>query len=325
MSSILTVTSYSPDLFAAWNEFLSRSKNGTFLIDRKYMDYHADRFRDRSLMILDGKGDILSLLPAAIDGTVVSSHPGLTYGGFIIDHRMTMANMINVFDAAMKHFRDANISRFLYKAIPSCYHRKPSDEDLYCLFRAGARLVRQDVSSIVDLQDSLPWSKGKKHSLSKARRAGLTVSESTDVADFLDCLSEALARHGAKPVHSAAEVELLMTRFPGHIKLLSAKHGDSALAYVLAFDCGQAVHTQYMAARPAGREVGALDLIVSTMQSVFYRGMKYMSFGISTEQGGQKLNEGLISQKEMFGGRPIVCPQFEVDLELPLAARNLRS
>ena len=31
-----------------WNEFAQRSKNGTFLFHRSYMEYHADRFEDFS-------------------------------------------------------------------------------------------------------------------------------------------------------------------------------------------------------------------------------------------------------------------------------------
>ena len=41
---------YTPADEAAWNDFTARSRQGTFLLDRRYMDYHADRFEDFSLM-----------------------------------------------------------------------------------------------------------------------------------------------------------------------------------------------------------------------------------------------------------------------------------
>ena len=47
---------YHDGLSDAWNELVARSKNGTFLFDRRYMDYHSDRFHDCSLMIYDAKG-----------------------------------------------------------------------------------------------------------------------------------------------------------------------------------------------------------------------------------------------------------------------------
>ena len=40
----------------------------------------------------------------------------------------------------------------------------------------------------------------------------------------------------------------------------------------------------------------------------------YFDFGISTEQGGRWLNEGLIFQKEGFGARAIVYDQYTLSL-----------
>jgi hypothetical protein len=34
-----------------WNAFVRASKNGTFLFDRDYMEYHSDRFDDHSLVV----------------------------------------------------------------------------------------------------------------------------------------------------------------------------------------------------------------------------------------------------------------------------------
>lgn len=42
---------YTPERKKEWNIFIENAKNSTFLFDRNYMDYHADRFQDSSLMI----------------------------------------------------------------------------------------------------------------------------------------------------------------------------------------------------------------------------------------------------------------------------------
>ena len=34
-----------------WDDYVSRARNATFLFYRAYMDYHADRFLDHSLMV----------------------------------------------------------------------------------------------------------------------------------------------------------------------------------------------------------------------------------------------------------------------------------
>ena len=41
--------------FEAWNKLVSESKNGTFLFDRNFMDYHKHKFQDFSLMIYNEK------------------------------------------------------------------------------------------------------------------------------------------------------------------------------------------------------------------------------------------------------------------------------
>ena len=46
---------YTADKADEWNQFVAQSKNGTFLFFRNYVEYHADRFADYSLMFyLDG-------------------------------------------------------------------------------------------------------------------------------------------------------------------------------------------------------------------------------------------------------------------------------
>jgi len=45
---------YTPDRQREWDDFVGRSRNGVFLFQRAYMDYHADRFTDHSLLAYDG-------------------------------------------------------------------------------------------------------------------------------------------------------------------------------------------------------------------------------------------------------------------------------
>ncbi|MDO4232378.1 MAG: hypothetical protein Q4D19_09610 [Lautropia sp.] len=41
----------TPDDKADWDAFVRRSRNGVFLFERSYMDYHADRFADASVIV----------------------------------------------------------------------------------------------------------------------------------------------------------------------------------------------------------------------------------------------------------------------------------
>lgn len=310
----LRLVPYRPDLRGRWNAFVRASKNGTFLFDRDYMEYHADRIVDASLMAFEGDDEsaVVGVLPASRHGERIVSHGGLTYGGWVTDARMTTPAMLRLFELLRAWARDAGATAVHYKAIPRCYHRLPAEEDLYALFIQNAGLVRQDVASIIELPAAPAWAKGRKHALSKARAEGVTAEVSTDFADFHACLAEALSAHAATPVHTAAELELLAGRFPEQISLYAATRGDEAVAYVLVFDCGQTVHTQYMAARETGRRIGGLEAILYRLQTQDYAHRRYLSFGISTEQDGRVLNLGLIAQKEMFGGRAMVSSFYDL-------------
>ena len=81
---------------AEWNQFVAASKNGTFLFDRRYMDYHSDRFEDYSLMFYR-EGRLYALLPANRKGDTLQSHAGLTYGGLVMDAKTTAAATVQLF------------------------------------------------------------------------------------------------------------------------------------------------------------------------------------------------------------------------------------
>ena len=143
-----------------WDVFLGDSKNGVFLFARDYMDYHSDRFQDHSLMFYDKSDHLLATLPANLEGQTLSSHSGLTFGGMICGYDMTTATMLLIFDSLLEYMTQQGMSELIYKAIPWIYHRVPAEEDLYALFRNGARLIRRDVASTISLpmkSKVAPW------------------------------------------------------------------------------------------------------------------------------------------------------------------------
>ena len=69
-----------------------------------------------------------------------------------------------------------------------------------------------------------------------------------------------------------------------------------------------------MAANEIAREIGALDLAVSAVIEKYRDSKRWLDFGISTENGGRYLNDGLISQKEGFGGRTNVYEMWKLNI-----------
>ncbi len=311
---MIVVSRYSPSRSQEWDRFIAGSKNGTFLFYRSYMDYHAVRFEDHSLMVLDGDR-LAAVLPANVSGDCLCSHGGLTFGGLVTDTRMTAARMLAVFNAMCASLRALGIAKLIYKPVPHIFHTYPAEEDLYALFRAGAVLTQRDLASALRLETPLRWSKGRTYAVKQAEKAELRVEETSDVATFMGIVSELLQeRHNASPTHSAGELEHLMGTFPDRIKLYGAYRKRDMLAGAVVYDYGAVAHTQYLANSAAGRNCGALDLVVQALVEKFYAGKQLLSFGTSTEDQGRKLNEGLVAQKEMFGARAIAFDRYELRL-----------
>jgi hypothetical protein len=302
---------YRPTDADAWNAFVATSKNGTFLHDRHYMDYHADRFRDCSMIVRDGE-TIAALLPANRDAARAVSHQGLTYGGVISSSRMTVSRMLTAFDALVAAFRAMELNEFYYKAVPRIYQAMPSDEDLYALSRLGAELVRRDIASVVDLAQRAKPRDGRRQGGAKAAKAGVSIVESRDWAGFWRMLEAMLAaRHDSKPVHSLAEIKLLAGRFPANIRLFVAMRGEDMQGGAVIYETPLVARTQYIAATDAGRETGALDLLFLTLLDQAFAAKRYFDFGASLDASGE-LNLGLLDQKEGFGGRAVAQDQYRL-------------
>ena len=58
----------------------------------------------------------------------------------------------------------------------------------------------------------------------------------------------------------------------------------------------------------------AVDLLFHHLINGTYADVPYFDMGTSVEEGGRVLNEGLIFQKEGFGGRAVVYDTYELDL-----------
>lgn len=306
---------YSVSERESWDAFVTESKNGTFLFQRPYMDYHSDRFMDHSLLFHSDKGQLVAVLPANERSETLQSHGGLTYGGVICDASMTTPVMLEVFDALFEYMRESGFSRLVYKTMPSIYHRHPAEEDRYALFRADARLFRRDVLSVIRSDARLPLQKRRSRKVAQAQKLGLVVETSNDLGAFWAILEEnLLATHGVKPVHTLEEIELLSGRFPDHIRLHVCRENDAVVAGVVMFDSSRVAHVQYISASARGREIGALDLLFATLIERDYAKQAYFDFGISNQQDGQILNVGLIEQKEGFGARAVVHDYYELNL-----------
>ena len=234
------IVRYTPEHKAEWNRFVAQSKNGTFLFNRDYMDYHSDRFQDCSLMFYRERR-LYALMPANRKGDVFQSHAGLTYGGLVMDEKTTAALTVTLFRELNEYLRANGFHHVHYKCIPWMYHQMAAEEDLYAMARTcNARLQERDLGTVIIQRNAVRWERVRRRALKRAVEAGLTVERSTDYAGFWQVLDDNLrTKYNSQPVHTLDEITLLASRFPDNIVLYLAKLGDDILAGMVIYVSAQ--------------------------------------------------------------------------------------
>jgi hypothetical protein len=313
--SAYRIERYTPGTEAEWNSFVDSSRNGTFLHKRGYMDYHANRFADHSLMFYRGE-ELVAILPAHIKDETFCSHNGLTYGGLLLTNSATTDAVLSLFNILQNYLlENTSATSIIYKPTPHIYHSYPCEEDLYALFRNGAVLTERKVSSAIQLES--PILIGGRRKLTAKAKSSLHIIEDGDFAAFWSILGERLQdKYNAVPVHSIEEITLLKNRFPENIKLYYVTNDKSnILGGVILFITKNVVHMQYSATTAEGRRISALDYLYEELiYNRFACKKEYFDFGTSVEDGGRYLNSGLIAYKERMGGRAVVYDTYELNI-----------
>jgi hypothetical protein len=298
-----------------WDSLIRRSKNGTFLLYRDYMDYHADRFTDYSLLVYK-RGKLEAVLPANRSGNIFYSHQGLTYGGLIQTTKLSAKDVLDIFKVINETLRYDAIEEVVYKPNPLIYHKIPSQEDIYALFRIKASKIACNLSSTIYQQNKIAFIESRKSGLRKAVAANLDVVESNDFDRLWPILYKNLEQnHGVKPVHSLDEIHYLHEKFPDNIKLYLVQKDDKTFGGTVLYLMDTIIHVQYISASEEGKFNGSLDLLFSELINNKYASVPIFDFGQSTEDSGNILNENLIFQKEGFGGRGVVYEIYKYNLK----------
>lgn len=308
-----------------WDAFVRASRNGVFLFERQYIDYHSDRFPDHSLLFFDVSHRLVAVLPATelteSGERVISSHGGLTFGGFVLSPEARSRDVLRLFDAALAYMRHLGFARFVYKAVPDIYHQLPSQEEEYALWLHGFHLEVCNLSTAIDLRCALSLrpDRNRLRGCRKAQRHGFTIVETTDLNELWPIVEHSLLqRHGVRPVHSLSEISLLRSRFPSRIRTFVAMRDGKVEGGVVMFESAQVAHSQYAHASDSARSQGVIDYLYTYLIGYYQThrpAIRYFDFGISNEHRGRYLNPGLVNYKEDFGGRGVCYKVYSLELK----------
>jgi len=315
-----TVRAYADADARDWDDLVARSGAGTILHTRRFLSYHGDRFRDRSLLVVNARGRMVGALPAAedpADPSVVISHPGLTYGGLVHDGALFGEHMVRVLEKIAAEYQSMGFSALRYKAVPPIYHSAPAADDLYALFRLGASRYRCDLAAAIDLDHRRPMSHRRERGRKRALGAGVQVEEGwEDIVAYWQVLEDNLGRrHQASPTHTLAEIEYLHAQFPKEFLLVTAKIGGSLVGGEVYSIEGPVLQGRYSATTVEGRDASATDLVIErAIMLAQDLGCRFYSHGTSTMDEGRWLNEAQYDFKVSFGAGGVVHDHYELSL-----------
>ena len=315
---MFSLSLYNSSLKSQWDNFINESKNGTFLFNRNFIEYHKNRFKDYSILFYK-QDKLIAVLPANKLDDKIYSHQGLTYGGLILSKQIKFSDVTEVFNLLLSHLHETNYSTLIIKEIPEIYKSLPSGEVNYLLHRMKAKLIRRDVLSVIKLGNN-SFSRDRIQGNKRGKKNKLTIKETSSFEEFWNTLliPNLKNKHNVAPVHSLEEITI-----PKKIRQFNVYSDDKIVAGTTIFETKTTAHVQYISANEEKNKLGSLDYLFTYLIEEVFNKKDYFDFGISNENNGEFVNQGLLYWKEGFGARSITQDFYEIHTKNYTGLRDL--
>lgn len=311
----IKVIRYKNQFKSNWDDFVNEAKNGIFLFQRDFMEYHSDRFDDFSLLFFSDD-ELVALLPACKIDTVCYSHKGLTYGSLIAKKECKFHLYKEIFTALIDFLKDQNFTELIIKTIPSIYCEAGNDE-LPFLHQLYEGSIEMNIGSVIYNRKEIVFSKSIIRNAKNAQKKGIEIRKSNDFKTFWNdlLLPRLEERFNKKPIHSLNEIIYLKERFPNEIELYAAFLNEEMIAGTILFNNKIFLKSQYIASKSSYNKLGGLDLL--HYEIIKDLNNDYFDFGTSSEDFSTAENSNLLAWKEQFGARTIVFPTYTFKINQP--------
>lgn len=305
---------YSKEDVAIWNNFVSNAKNATFLFHRNFMEYHADRFEDFSLLIYTNQ-KLVAILPANRVAHQIYSHQGLTYGGLLYADEIKLPVLDEIFNELILFLKQNNFEHFFYKIPPLVYQSQPCQEIEYLLWKHKATVLQREMDLVVQLSEPIILSKNKKYYFKRSQEKELELKQTGVEVFWNELLIPRLKeKYNTTPVHTLQEIEKLIFLFPNNIKQYMVYYNDNAVAGITIFETQHVAKAQYAAINELGESVWALDYLYLTLFEYYKRNKKYFDMGTVSASNQYGYNISLLQNKLNLGAKIVNLDTYKIQL-----------
>lgn len=307
-----------------WDRLVKDAPQGTIFHTRRFLSYHPEgRFKDHSLILLNGSSPAAVFPAAEVSGTngerILKSHPGSSYGGLVTRENMPLQDCMDLAGALIAYAKEQGFGSVEFRAPERIFHRRPAEQMEYALSRTGFIRAYEEVGTYFDLEDC--WDKNDEDiimaipqktrpPIRKGISGGLRFEQLTgnEIRKLYALIEKNLTRHEATPTHSEEEIIRLADLFPEQILAFGVFEKTVLTGGFVLFEItGGKWHVFYSA---MDYEYSKLNPLHLGLYSLFCwaraKKVKYLNYGISTEDRGQVINWGLLKFKESFGGNAVI-------------------
>lgn len=289
-----------------WDDFVEAGNGGTIFHRLDFLGYHGKKFRENEHHLTILKGDSLfGVLPAAVfydqDGVKLRSPYGASYGGPVFRKPLSYSESCFVIQEMLHYMNENGIDRtVLTMPLRTCY-REYSETFRFALLENGFRSGNRDISSVVELDETIFLTATSRRKCRKALKAGVSVMLNAPLEDFWPLVEETHQRHETNPTHTKTEYALLQKRFPRRIFANVAYLSDQPVAAIGVFATNdRQASSFYICGNDKARECEAQSLVmVKTLQQACEQG--FLAFDFGTSSVNMVGRAGVFRFKETFG------------------------
>jgi len=314
-----------------WDDFVSASNNGTIFQTRKFLNYHIDRqFKDCSLMIYNNQ-TLVSVIPGACIITnkkkLYYSHPGTSYGGFVIKVGLNFKLINNIIQTLDAYLRKKCFHQIFLINTPSLYWKEEDHSLDYLLQWNKYKIKEIYISHASNIKycktvDSLLSKRKKRYIVNDEKLNKVSfkkIKNTKELKEFYILLKQTKKKFNTKPTHSLEELSQLYRLFPHRVEIYVSKYFDKIIGGSVIFHTtNQTSMIFYNIIDPSMTEsqLSVLQLYKS-MQVCKKAGADIIDFGVShTPEQAHPLDPkfSLIKFKEQFGARGVMRIAHQKDL-----------
>jgi len=307
---ILNIIKYDHSYFEIWDTFLKDALFSTVYHTRNFISYHPeDRFKDESILIYN-ENELICVLPCCKKGDNYFSYTGSTYGGPAISKKYSKIKYMQIIINKIFEYYDNKIEFRLANDI----YFKESIYTLYYLLGQKNRIYTE-LSWYINTDDifidNISHKRNKNSFIKTLKNKDIICdyfNNDEDYIKFYDILKKNLnTNHNSNPTHCLEEFLKIKDLLKDKQKLYLVKNKDNILGGVYVIKVTNQCYYTFYISRNIDldkSDMSIIYLMYKISEDAKKENIKYIDYGITTEEYGKIINNGLSNYKESsLGGK----------------------